>query len=128
MTHQNTDHDRRERARFKLKPGTVVLLGRQWPHSTIVGEILDISTDGVAVQYVGDEPAQQEPCELGIASTERHTYLGRFPATPVSDFTMAKIPFGSLVPRRLALRFGPLDPDQTADLENYIKENAVTKV
>lgn len=124
MTNQKSEHDRRKRRRFKLKPGTVVLLNRQWPHSTIVGEVLDISADGVAVQYVGDEPAQQEPCQLGIASTEPHTYLGRLPATPVSDFTMAKIPFGSLVSRRLTLRFGPLEPDQAAELQTYIRENA----
>lgn len=116
--------ERRGGKRFRLKPGTVALLVRDWPHSTIVGNILDISTNGVAVQYVSDEPLPEAPCELGIATTESYYYLGKLQVEAVSDFAMTKIPFGSLVPRRLGLQFRPLSSGQSSDLESYIKDNA----
>jgi hypothetical protein len=127
MKDDSTD-DRREQDRFKLKPGAVVLLAQNWPHSTIVGNILDISKDGVAVEIVEDQALPESSCELGLACTNPHFFLGKLPAKAVSDVTMAKIPFGSLVPRRLGLRFGPLTDDQTSDIEEYIKGNAVAKV
>ena len=120
--------DRREQDRFKLKPGAVVLLAQDWPHSTIVGNILDISKNGVAVQVVDDQALHKRPCELDLACANPPFFLGKLPAKAVSDLTMAKIPFGSLVPRRLGLRFGPLTADQTLDIEEYIRDNAVAKV
>ena len=128
MTTKPKNDDRREHARFKLKPGAVVVLAQDWPHSTIVGSILDISKEGVAVQIADDQPLPQNPCKLGLASNNPHCFLDKLPAKPVSDFTMAKIAFGSLVPRRLGLRFGPLTEDQTSNIEEYIKDNAIVKV
>jgi len=127
MKNDRTD-DRREQDRFKLKPGAVVLLAQNWPHSTIVGNILDISKDGVAVQIVDGHALPESPCELGLACTDPHCFLGKLPAEAVSDVNMTKIPFGSLVPRRLGLRFGPLTDDQTSYIEEYIRDNAVAKV
>jgi len=127
MKKDQTD-DRREQERFKLKPGAVVLLTQDWPHSTIVGNILDISKNGVAVQIVDDQTFPESPCELGLACANPPFFLGKVPAKPVSDLTVAKIPFGSLMPRRLGLRFGPLTHDQTSDIEEYIRDNALAKV
>ena len=128
MTKNARTDERREKDRFKLKPGAVVLLAQNWPHSTIVGNILDISKDGVAVQIVDDHALLESPCELGLAGTNPHCFLGKLPAKPVSEVTMAKIPFGSLVPRRLGLRFGPLTDDQASNIEDYIRDNAIAKV
>jgi hypothetical protein len=128
MTNEKGAVDRRQQKRFKLKPGAVVLLVQDWPESTIVGNILDISSDGIAVQIVGDEDLPESTCELGVASANPHFFLGKVPAKAVSDFAMAKIPFGALVPRRLGMKFGPLTDDQTSNLESYIRDNAVAGV
>ena len=128
MENKKETVDRRQQKRFRLKPGAVVLFAKDWPQSTIVGNILDISKDGLAVQIVGDEDLPESACEVGVAGTDPHFFLGKLPAKAVADFSMAKVPFGSFVPRRLGLKFGPLTDDQTSDLENYIKDNAVAGV
>jgi hypothetical protein len=128
MKNEKEAIDRRQQKRFKLKPGAVVLLDQNWPESTIVGNILDISPNGIAVQIVGDEDIPESTYELGVACTEPHSFLGKLPVKAVSDFSMAKIPFGSLVPRRLGMKFGPLTDEQTSELENYIRDNAVAGV
>ena len=128
MKNEKEAVDRRQKKRFKLKPGAVVLFVQDWPESTIVGNILDISPNGIAVQIVGDENLPESTWELGVAGTNPHFFLGKLPAKAVSDFAMAKIPFGSLVPRRLGLKFGPLTDDQTSNLESYIRDNAVSGV
>ena len=125
---QDKNVDRRERERFKVKPGSVVLVDKDWPHSTIVGNILDISKDGVAVQIVDDDALPESRCELKLACNNPPCFVEKLPAKAVSDVTMAKVSFGSLVPRRLGLRFGPLTDDQTAEIENYIKDNAIAKL
>jgi hypothetical protein len=120
--------DRREQDRFKVKPGAVVLLAQNWPHSTIVGNILDISKEGVGIQIVDDQAVPQNAFEVGLACTKPHYFFARLRAEAVSEVTMTKIPFGSLVPRRLGLRFAPLTDDQSSDIEAYIRNNAVEKV
>jgi hypothetical protein len=120
--------DRRRHKRFRVKTGGLALLSPDWPHSTLVGDILDISPGGIAFQYVGDEPPRQEVCEVGLACSYSHFYLGKIPVKAVSDFSMAKVPFGSLVPRRLSLRFEKLTPDQSSGIQEYIKDHAVSLV
>jgi len=120
--------DRRRHKRFRVKTGGLALLSPDWPRSTLVGDILDISPGGIAFQYVGDEPPREEVCEVGLACPYSHFYMGKIPVKAVSDFSVAQIPFGSLVPRRLSLQFGELTPDQSSGIEEYIKGYAMSLV
>jgi hypothetical protein len=120
--------ERRKHARFKVKSGGLALVASEWPRSTVVGDILDISTGGVAMQYVGDEPELTSLQKIGIACSNPPLYLGQFPVKSVSNFSMTKIPFGAVVPKRLSLQFGELSHDQAIHLKKYIEDQALTTV
>ena len=120
--------DRRKHTRFRVKTGGLALVPSEWPRSTVVGDILDISTGGVALQYVGDMPDLKTLNEIGIAGSTPSTFLGKLPVKKVSDLSMVKIPFGALVPRRLSLEFEELTQDQTTELMEYIEGQAVASV
>jgi len=127
MKKQQVD-ERREHARFKVKTGGLALLASEWPRSTVVGDILDISTGGVALQYVGDEPPFKDLDKIGLACSDPPFYLGQLPVKAISDFSMVKIPFGSLIPRRLSVQFGELTQSQATHLEGYIGDHSVASV
>jgi hypothetical protein len=94
----------------------------------VVGDILDISTGGVALQYVGEEPDLEAVDEIRIACSDPPFFLDKIPVKTVSNLTMSKIPFGALMPKRLSLQFGDLTVDQASNLKNYIKDQAVASV
>lgn len=112
--------DRRKHKRFQVKAGGVGVLTPRWPKSTIVGDILDISSGGLALRYITDEVTSNRPSELTIVCANPAFYLHRLPIKAVSDFEIAKAAFGSMVPRRLCLQFGELSPDQTSHLKDFI--------
>ena len=68
--------------------------------STIVGEIMDISVDGVSFQYISGEEPDQEAYKLSLVSADHSFYLNSLPINTISDMEMAKIPFGSVSTRR----------------------------
>ena len=88
--------ERRQHRRLQLKGDGVALLRTTSPHSTIVGEIIDISVDGAAFRYIsGQEPAEG-PSELSLVSADHSFYLGSLPITTISDLEMARrLSFGS---------------------------------
>lgn len=120
--------ERRKHKRFRVKPGAVAVLTPRWPHSTPVGDILDISTGGLALRYVTDEVPSSKPCELTIVCVNPGFYLGRVSVNAVSDFEMARTTFASMVPRRLGFQFGDLTADQKLDLDYFIQTYTTPEV
>ena len=95
------------------------------PHSTVVGDILDISMNGLSFRYLADKAIPCETTELTIAAAQDKFYLRGIPVKAVSDFEIAKLPFGSLSPRRRGLEFGPLTTTQISRLQDFIASHAV---
>jgi hypothetical protein len=125
MAKGNKPVERREHKRFQVQPGRVAVLTPRWPHSTIVGDILDISKRGLALRYVADEAPSNTSSDLTIVSAKPSFHLGKLPFKTVSDFEIAKAPFSSMAPRRLSLQFGELTQDQTARLEHFITTHTI---
>lgn len=120
--------ERRKHKRSRVKPCAVAVLTTRWPYSTPVGDILDISTSGLALRYVADEVRCGTPSELTIVCANPGFYLRRVPVKAVSDFEMAKTTFGSMVPRRLGLQFGDLTIGQMSKLEYFIQNHTTDEV
>ncbi len=114
--------ERRRHKRFKVEDGGVALLTPPGPRSTIVGHIIDISMTGLSFRYVADDVRLGPSCALTIALAEHEFYLRNLPIETVSDFEIARVPFGSMSPRRHSLRFGELSEEQTSHLEHFITE------
>ena len=113
--------ERRKHKRFQVEPGVVALLTPRWPHPTMVGDVLDISSNGLALRYIADEaPSDRLSSELTLVSPEHSFRLAKLPIRAVSDFEIAKVPFSFAAPRRLGLQFGELTQDQTSQLEYLI--------
>lgn len=112
--------ERRRDKRYKVPDGGVALVTPPGPHSTIVGDIIDVSMNGLSFQYLADKAIPAGATELTIASARDKSYLRGLPVRAVSDFEIAKVPFSSLSPRRHGLEFGDLTPEQVAHLEKFI--------
>lgn len=121
MANTNQPPERRKHKRFRVQPGRVAVLTPRWPHSTIVGDILDISERGLALRYVADEaPSNRSSADLTIVSAKPSFHLRKLPFRTVSDFEIAKVPFSSMAPRRLSLQFEELTQHQASRLEHFI--------
>ncbi len=120
MANRNKPAERRKHKRFQVQPGRVAVLTPRWPHSTIVGDILDISRHGLALRYVADEAPSNRSSDLTIVSAKPSFHLRKLPFKTVSDFEIAKVPFSSMAPRRLGLQFGDLTQEQASRLEYFI--------
>jgi hypothetical protein len=120
MANTNEPPERRKYKRFRVQPGRVAVLTPRWPHSTIVGDILDISERGLALCYVADEAPSNRSSDLTIVSAKPSFHLRRLPFRTVSDFEIAKVPFSAMAPRRLSLQFGELTQHQASLLEQFI--------
>ena len=128
MQTNNELAERRRDKRFKVMDGGVALVTPPGPHSTVVGDIIDISMNGLSFRYLADKALPAEAKELTIASARDKFYLRGLPIRAVSDFEIAKIPFGSLSPRRHGLEFGDLTDEQAARLESFIASHAAAEV
>lgn len=119
--------ERRRSRRFRLRDNGIALLTPPGPHSTIVGHILDISTGGLSFRYVSDVALGDKASEVTLTSTDNKTSLRRLPVRTVSDFEIAKAPFGIMSPRRYGLKFGPLTEEQTSGLRRFIGQHAADR-
>jgi len=128
MAKKEKSVERRKHKRFRVKPGAVAVLVPRWPCFTPVGDILDISTSGLALRYVTDEARSSIPSELTIVCGNPGFYLRQVPVNAVSDVEMAKTTFSSMVPRRLGLQFGELMPGQVSQLEYFIQNHTTGEV
>ena len=122
---QQEKNERRRHPRYHLPEGGIALLTVTGPYSTVVGHILDISISGLSFRYVADEPISDGPSKITIALPDSKYYLRELPIEPVSDFEIAKIPFGSISPRRHSIKFGRLTDGQRDQLEHFIRRHAV---
>ena len=89
------------------------------PYDAKVGQIIDVSTGGLAFRYVGTkEPSNGE---LSIFLAERDFYVGQIPFRTISDFEIAgKTPSTSVALRRSGVQFGKLSDHQTSQLEHFL--------
>jgi hypothetical protein len=120
MVNRSEFVERRKFERFQVSDGGVALVTPPGPYSTVVGDIMDINMAGLSFRYVSDQTVSEKASELTIASPEHEIYLRNLPIETISDFEMAKMPFGSMSPRRHSLKFGELTEEQTSHLEHFI--------
>ncbi len=121
-------NERRTHKRFEVREGRHALITPRWPHSTIVGDIVDISMAGLGLRHVSDWTFERGSCELDIACAAFHFYLRRLPMRVVSDSPVASHPSGGTTLRRLGLEFEALTSDMKHQLEAFIVEDAKGEV
>jgi hypothetical protein len=122
--------ERREHKRFWAQGGAFAILR---PHFYKQGQIMDVGTGGLAFRYTTSIEQPYEPFEsdmsLDIFSPDYHTdganvsfSLSELPIKIISDFEIARIPFGSIAQRRCGVQFEELTYDQKSKIEYFIQK------
>jgi hypothetical protein len=110
--------ERRKYKRFRVPKNAFVLLR---PHDSEVGQIIDISSKGLAFDYAGSEQLSSELSELDILITDNHFRLNKVPYKTVSNFETYESPSGSIRKRRCGVQFGGLTESQISQLKHFIQ-------
>jgi len=120
--------ERRKSYRFKAKEGTfaefhkssIFRLGK----SRIVksAQIVDISFDGLAFQYIDHTMWTPNFNELSISKAIDGIKIEKIPFKALSDFSISRLP-NSLLKRRCGVKFGALTPNQKNQLHYFIQDH-----
>lgn len=109
--------DKRRRPRFQVQDGAYTVLGYQ---PTIMGQIINISTDGLAVIYEGKR--LEASAEIDLFISDAGFYLEQIPVKIISDYKVAGgFPFVSKTKWQRSMQFAKLNDDQKSQLEHFIQ-------
>lgn len=117
--------ERRKNKRYKANEGAYAAIS---PHSSKLGQIIDISMGGLAFKYIdthneGDSAESSVP-EESIFLSSMGYYVGDLPFETVSDYEITNAPsFSSMKIRKRHIRFTDLSFKQLFDLDYYLKHN-----
>ncbi len=111
--------ERRQHTRFRVRDGGFASL---YPHITVVGQIIDIATDGLAFRYVASENRTNGSATLNILLTDGSFSLEKIPFQTVWDSgTHGDFSLGPITLRHCGVQFGELTHDQKLDLEYFVR-------
>jgi len=118
----NAQSERRSQKRFRVKEGALAFLGNT------PGSIIDISEEGMAINYIVFEKEPHGQFRLDIFFGADDFYLADIPSELVSDVqSQPESPFSAVRVKRLGLRFGELNEEQKTNLKYFILHNTVSE-
>jgi hypothetical protein len=121
--------ERRKDKRFQAEDGAAAVFRRPWPHSTRLGQIIDISKGGLAFRYIAGEEQSHGPSELEILWGDCSVRLDKMPFETISDFkTATEAPLNSIEMMRSSVQFGELTSEQMSQLEYFIRNHTTGEV
>jgi len=116
--------EKRKFNRFKVKDVSFALLKSASYEE--LGEIIDISKGGLAVQCLVGKQRIKESVELDIILAGNGFNIKQMPCKTISDFEITnKIYFSSLKMRRHSIKFGELDNHQISELDYFIRQHTI---
>jgi len=122
MLNRGSEPERRKRKRCKIKNAAYVILK---PSDTGVGRLIDISIDGLTLDYITTQKPEIQPTELEIFVNNTPFRLYEIPCKTITDFATFEAHDGSLSKRRRGIQFGKLTPTQRAQIEYFIQNYTV---
>lgn len=126
MTERKEQVERRQHIRFRVREGAFAVLT---PNFTVVGEIIDISKEGLAFRYITSEDRSSQSSGLDILFAGGSYCLRDVPFKTISDCVMPKeFSTPSATTRRRGVQFGKLTHDQIGDLKSFIGNYAKGEV
>jgi hypothetical protein len=120
MTMKKQVVERRKHMRFRVQDGTFAVFG---PHSSKIGQIIDMSIGGLAFSYIAGEGRPNRSYELGILLAENSFYLTRIPFETIWDKEAGGVPFSSVAMRYCGVQFGELTQNQASQLRYFIQNH-----
>jgi|SaaInl8_135m_RNA_FD_contig_21_672691_length_386_multi_13_in_0_out_0_1 hypothetical protein len=112
--------DKRKYPRYRVKESAFVVLRN---HDSRLGQVIDISKNGLAMKYIAGEDSLDNLLQLDIFLSNTEFYLKsvRFKTTSDIQFSGASSVDGVDL-RRRGGQFGKLTKKQTADVELFIRQ------
>jgi len=109
----------RKNPRFRAKEHTLVKL--QSESDEEVGQLIDISKDGLALLFTSGEESSPNFSALGVFLFDDDFFVDQIPFRIVSDIELAnEIPFNIITYRRYAVKFEELTPEQISKLDHFL--------
>lgn len=121
--------ERRKHKRFRVREGAFAALKPHWFRSTILGEIIDISIDGLAFRYIAAKKRSELSFKLKILLADGSFSLDKVPSRTISDLEIGNefsIDFTPI--RRCCVQFARLTHDQISGLEHFIRNYSIDEV
>ena len=113
---ERTD-EKRKRKRFDVKDGAYGVLNYK---PTVMGQIINMSMDGLAVIYKGKR--LKDSSEVDLFISDAGFYLDQIPVKTISDHKLSgKFPFSSKTIWQRCLQFGELTGEQKTQLEHFLQ-------
>ncbi|WP_321493225.1 PilZ domain-containing protein [uncultured Desulfobacter sp.] len=121
--------ERRKHKRFKAAEGAYAAIS---PNSNKLGQIIDISMDGLCFKYIDTENMSDEPekrNDESIFLSSMGYYVGDLPFQTIADYEITDMPsFSSMKVRKRHVKFTDLTFKQLFDLDCYMKNNVLEQV
>ena len=110
--------ERRKHKRFTVQTGAFAAL---CPQFNIIGQIVDISTDGLAFRYVAREERSKESSKLSILLADGSFCFDKIPFEAIWDASMPhEFSLGDITLRQCGVQFGKLTHSQKVDLQYFM--------
>jgi hypothetical protein len=117
--------ERRSNERYQVRQGVYALLKNG---SSKLGQIINISTGGLAFMYIKHEEQIGEPVEVDIFISGDGYFLKGIPCKRISDVHVDNfVPFSTFEMRQLGVQFGELRQGQASQLDAFIKKYATVQ-
>ena len=115
--------ERRRLKRFQVQEGAFAVVR---PDFTRLGQIIDISHEGLAFQYAVTATQENGASELDIFLAGDGFYMENMPCETVSDRRATKKTSKNFLPlRRCSVRFKEITGTQIARLEYFIQNHTI---
>ncbi len=110
--------ERRKVLRYCPQEGSYIVI------STKVGQLADISKQGLSFIYLADGENIQDQLELDLFCTDHSFYIERLPYQTVFDLVIAESSdFSATLIRRRGVKFGELSSHQLDQLDKFLCKN-----
>lgn len=120
LKHGEAFLERRSHPRFEVREGVIACL-----HLTAIGQITNISQNGLAFRYVARQDRSVESSILHISKTDRTFNLGLIPVKVVRDIaTPGSFSWGTISLRVCCVEFGELEDYQVVALRYFIQKHS----
>jgi hypothetical protein len=94
-----------------------------------MGEITEISRNGLAFSYIENEAKLADFSELDIVFAEKDFHLSRLPFMPVEDTTLLNDgPFNALSMKRMTVQFDQLTKNQKRKIDHVLNHYTTGEV
>ena len=94
---------------------------RRWPRPSIMGNIVDVSLDGLCFRYIASPKASNRSSHIDILLTDGSFRLHKIAVQTISDFEIDGKTSMGVETRQCGMQFGELTDNQKSDLRYFIQ-------